>query len=162
MVIEVKKSILGCFFDYILFIIIVLGVYNVIGPMIIGTISSIIAGENIFFDIIGFVFICFVVAPFVAFLILYSTIPTGLILEDNTLTIKRWFKKEIVDISDISICEGKVNKWGLNYIQLKNLFVFRVKGKQVTLERYRYTDTRQFEKELLKRVESRFDNPSLF
>ncbi len=166
-----KKSISGYLFDFML-LIFVLTVMTVLlnqmkseAPIVINGLLDFV----LYLALPAFVFIL-LLSPVLGFLVFYALmVPTGLTMDDETLTIHRWFVKQTYSISDVSIYEkprdknGRKKSTGLFQSTYESrMYTFRVKNKNISLEYYRYDNATNFIKMLESKVENKYNIYSIF
>ncbi len=165
---EIKKSVGGYMYDcfFLSFIVIFGGMVTneMFSGGIIGVSTLDIFG--IIMLISGIIFCVLFLSPLILALVYYFNIPTKFYIDEETITIYKWFRKDIVKYTDMSIYENQPGRSGLRFTigvgTPREMICLRIKGRNLTLEAYRYDKSNVLKKELLQKIENRHEFTSFF
>ncbi len=165
---EIKKSLAGYMYDCFFFAFIIIFGGMVTNEMFSGggTGGSTLDIFSITMTIFGIIFCVLFLSPLIIALVYYFNIPTKFLIDEETITIYKWFRKDIVNYRDMSISENQPGRSGLRFTigvgSTREMICLRIEGRNMTLEAYRYEKSNVLKKELLQKIENRHEFTSFF
>ncbi len=160
-----KKSKAGYLYDFMLLIFVLIVMSRIANEMMTGSTININDLLEVVLNLaIPALFLLLFMSPFWVAITLYVlNVPTEISIDEDTLTIHRWFIKETYSLNDVAVYEkprdknGRKQRTGIyQSVYESRMYIFRVKNKRIGLEYYRYDNVTEFKKLLESKVENKY------